>query len=82
MVWTEGPSTYEELTRVFIARFMTYSRVPKPIDFLLTMWSMSIRERETLRAYSHMYWELYNNIGRNYEGVVASMFKVRLLVNS
>ena len=82
MVWIEGPSTYEELTRAFIAKFMTCSQVPEPIDFLLTIWSMSTTEGETLKAYSLMYWELYHNIGRNHEGVVASMFKVRFSINS
>lgn len=37
---------YEELTKTFSARFVTCSRVPKPIDSLLNM---------TMRAYSNRY---------------------------
>lgn len=44
---------YEELTRLFEARFMTCSRVPKHIDSFLTM---KMGEGESLRAYSDWYW--------------------------
>ena len=39
--------SFEELTRVFGARFITCSRVPKPVDYLL---SMVMREGETLKT--------------------------------
>ena len=42
----------EELTRAFEARFVTCSKVPKPLDSLL---SMVIREGETLKTYSDKY---------------------------
>ena len=45
-------SSYKELTSAFEARFMTCSRVPRPLDFLL---SMVIREGETLKTYSDRY---------------------------
>ena len=44
--------SFEELTRAFRARFVTCSKVPKPLDFLLFM---AIREGETLKTYSDRY---------------------------
>ena len=41
---------YEELTKAFGARFLTCSRVSKPIDALL---AMCMKEGETLWAYSN-----------------------------
>ena len=69
--------SFEELTRAFEARFITCSRVPKPVDSLL---SMAMREGETLKTYSDRYWETYNEIDGNFENVVVRTFKVRLLV--
>ena len=43
---------------------------------------MSIKEGETLKAYSNRYWELYNEIGGNNRGIVASIFKVGHLIDS
>ncbi|XP_023924066.1 uncharacterized protein LOC112035475 [Quercus suber] len=71
--------SYDELTRAFGARFVTCSRVPKPFDSLIVM---SMKEGETLRAYSDQYWELYNEIRGNNRGVVASTFKVGLAIDS
>ena len=51
--------SFEELTRAFGARFITCSRVPKPVDSLL---SMTIKEGDTLKTYSDRYWETYNEI--------------------
>ena len=53
MRWFDGLKegsigSYEELTRAFRARFVTCSKVPKPLDSLL---SMVIREGETLKTY-------------------------------
>ena len=44
--------SFEELTRAFRARFITCSRVPKPVNSLL---SMAMREGETLKTYSDIY---------------------------
>ena len=44
--------SFEELTRAFRARFITCSRVPKPVNSLL---SMAMREGETLKTYSNIY---------------------------
>ena len=45
-------NSFEELTRAFGARFVTCSRVPRPLDSLL---SMVMREGETLKTYSDRY---------------------------
>ena len=34
-----------------------------------------MRERETLKAYSDRYWEMYNEIKGNYDDVVINTFK-------
>ena len=67
--------SFKELTRAFNARFITCSRVPKPIDSLL---SMTMREEETFKTYSDRYWERYNEIDRDFEDMVVRTFKVGL----
>ena len=54
MRWFDGLkegsiNSFKDLTRAFGACFMTYSKVPRPLDSLL---SLSIREGETLKTYS------------------------------
>ncbi|XP_075675059.1 uncharacterized protein LOC142644301 [Castanea sativa] len=72
----EGPlGSFEELTRAFRARFIMCSRVPKPLDSLL---SMAMREGETLKTYSDRYWETYNEIDDDIEDVAMRTFKVGL----
>ena len=71
--------SFEELTKAFRARFLTCSRVPRPLDSLL---SMSMREGETLKTYFDRYWEIYNKIDRNFEDVVVQTFKVGLPTKS
>ena len=71
--WSIG--SFEELTRAFGARFVTCSRVPKPLDSLL---SMVMREGEILKTYSDRYWETYNEIDEDFEDVVVRTFKVGL----
>ena len=56
MRWFDGLregsiSSFQELTKAF-ARFVTYSRVPHPLDSLL---SMTMREGETLKTYLDRY---------------------------
>ena len=53
MRWLDGLGassidSFKELTWVFGYRFITCSRVPQPLDSLL---SMSMREGETLKTY-------------------------------
>ena len=57
MRWFDGLgadsiSSFKELTQAFDSRFITYSRVPRPLDSLL---SMSMRKGETMKAYSDRY---------------------------
>ena len=67
--------SFKKLTQSFGARFITCRRVPLPLGSLL---SMSMREGETLKAYSDRYWEMFNEIDRSYDDVVISTFKARL----
>ncbi|XP_030958334.1 uncharacterized protein LOC115980195 [Quercus lobata] len=67
--------SFSELIQEFSVRFLTCARVPQPIDVLL---SMKMRAGETLRSYASQYWELYNEIGRDNERVVASTFMMGL----
>ena len=64
-------SSYKELTRAFKARFETCSRVPRLLDFLI---SMVMRE-----GYFNKYWETFNEINGNFEDVAIRTFKVGLL---
>jgi len=57
MRWFDGLkegsiNSFKELTRAFRAHFVTCSRVPRPLDSLL---SMTMRERETLKTYFDRY---------------------------
>ena len=57
MRWFDGLGassidSYKELTRAYGSRFITCSRVPWPLDSLL---SISMREEETLKTYSDRY---------------------------
>lgn len=77
MRWFDGLrpnsiSSFKELTQAFGSRFITCSRVPRPLDSLL---SLSMREGETLKTYSDRYWETYNEIDGDFEDVAISTFK-------
>ena len=65
--------------RAFGARFMTCSRVPKPLDSLLSMF---VKVGETLKNYSDRYREIYNEIDGDFEDVVVRTFKVGLPTHS
>ena len=67
--------SFKKLTQSFGARFITCSRVPLPLGSLL---SMSMREGETLKAYSDRYWEMFNEINGSYDDVAISTFKAGL----
>jgi len=45
-------NSFKELTQEFGSRFITCSRVPRPLSSLL---SLSMREEETLKTYSNRY---------------------------
>ena len=71
--------SFEELTRAFRVRFVTCSRVPRPLDFLL---SMSMKKKETLKNYLDRYWEVCNEIDGDFEDVAVRTFKMGLPRNS
>ena len=71
--------SYKELTKAFNARFVTCSRIPKPLDSLL---SMAMRKGETLKTYSDRYQELFIEIDGDFEDVAVRTFKVELPMNS
>ena len=80
MRWFDGLGagsidSFKELTRAFGSHFITCSRVPRPLDSLL---SMSMRESETLKTYSNRYWEIFNEIDRDFDDVAIRTFKVSL----
>ena len=57
MRWFDGLgassiNSFKELTRAFGSHFITCSRVPRPLDSLLSMY---MREWETLKTYSDRY---------------------------
>ena len=56
---TNSISSFKKLTQSFCSRFSTYSRVPQPLDSLL---SMTMREGESVRSYAERYWEMFNEI--------------------
>ena len=60
---------------MFGSRFITCSRVPQPLDSLL---SMSIQEGETLKTYSDRYWEMFNEIDGDFDYVAIRTLKVSL----
>ena len=67
--------SFMKLTQAFGTRFITCSRVPQPLGSLL---SMSMREGETLKAYSDRYWEMFNETDGEYDDVAISTFKAGL----
>ena len=69
---TNSIDSFKKLTQSFGIRFITCSRVPLPLGSLLFM---SIREGETLKAYSDRYWEVFNEIDGSYDDVAISTFK-------
>ena len=64
-------SSFKKLTQSFCSPFITCSRVPQPFDSLL---SMSMREGESVKAYSEKYWEMFNEI----DEIAIKTFKVGL----
>jgi len=80
MRWFDGLdegsiNSFDELIRAFRARFVTCSRVPRPLDSLL---SMVMRKDDTLKIYSNSNWEMFNEIDGDFEDVAIRSFKVGL----
>ena len=67
--------SFKELTQAFGSLFITCSKVPRPLDSLL---SMSMQERETLKTYSNRYWEMFNEIDGDFDDEAIRTFKVGL----
>ena len=67
--------SFKKFTQAFGARSITCSRVPQLLGPLL---SMSMRDEETLKAYSDRYWEMFNEIDRSYDDVAIGTFKASL----
>ena len=80
MRWFDGLragsiDSFKELTQAFGSRFITCSRVPRPLASLL---SLSMREGGTLKTYSNRYWEMFNEIDGDFDDVAISTFKLGL----
>ena len=67
--------SFSELIQEFSVWFMTCSRVPQPVDALL---SMKMGAGKTLRSYVNQYWELYNEIGGGNKKIMESTFQLGL----
>ena len=72
---TNSISSFKKLTQLFCSRFITCSRVPQPLDSLL---SMTMREGESVKAYAKRYWEMFNEIDGDLDEVAIRTFKVGL----
>ena len=72
---TNSVSSFIKLTQAFCSRFITCSRVPQPLDSLL---SILMRERESVKVYSDKYWEMFNEIDGDFDDVAIKPFKVGL----
>ena len=66
---------FAKFIQEFGVRFVTCSRVPQPVDALL---SIKMKVGETLRNYANRYWELYNEIGGGNEKIAVSTFRMGL----
>ena len=80
MRWFDGLSagsiySFKEITRVFGSHIITCSKVPWPLDSLL---SMSMQERETLKTYSDRYWEMFSEIDGDFDDVAIRTFNIVL----
>ncbi|XP_030936412.1 uncharacterized protein LOC115961599 [Quercus lobata] len=80
MRWFDGLGadsidSFKELTRTFRSHFIMYDMVPRCLDSLLYM---TMREGETLKTYSNRYWEMFNEIDRDFDDMATRPFKVNL----
>ena len=80
MRWFDGLrtnfiSSFKKLNQSFCSRFITCSRVPQPLDSLL---SMLMREEEFVKVYVERYWELFYEIDGDFDEIAIRTFKVGL----
>ena len=81
MRWFDGLraspiDSFKELTQAFGSHFITCSRVSRP---LASLFSLSMKEGETLKTYSDRYWEMFNEIDGDFDDVAISIFKLGLI---
>ena len=69
---TNSISSFKKLTQSFCSWFITCSRVPQPLDSLL---SMIMREGESVKAFAERYWEMFDG---DFDKVAIRTFKVGL----
>ena len=67
--------SYKQFTQAFGSRFVTNSRVPLPLS---SLFSLSMHEGETLKAYSDRYWEMYDEMDGKFDDVAINTFKSSL----
>ncbi|XP_030970657.1 uncharacterized protein LOC115991044 [Quercus lobata] len=72
---TDSIDSYKQLTQAFGSRFITNSKALLPLS---SLFSLSMHEGETLKAYSDRYWEMYNKMDDNFDDVAISTFKSNL----
>ena len=72
---TKSINSFKKLTQSFCSRFITCSKVPQPLDSLL---SMSMRKGKSVKAYAKRYWEMFNEIDGDFDKVAIRTFKVGL----
>ena len=72
---TNSISSFKKFTQSLCSRFITCSRIPQPLDSLL---SMSMREGESVKSYAERYWEMLNEIDGDFDEVAIRTFKVGL----
>ena len=82
MRWFDGLeegsiNSFQQLTKAFGARFVSWSKVPHPLDSLLSMTTIEV---ETLKTYLDRYCEMFNETGGDFEDVSIKTFKVSLPV--
>ena len=80
MRWFDGlragsRGSFKELTQAFGSHFITCSKVPRPLNSLL---SLSMQEGETLKTYSNKYGKMYNEIDGDFDDAAINAFKVGL----
>ena len=80
MRWFDGLradsiDSFKKLTWAFDSRFIACSKVPRPLNSLL---SLSMQKEETLKTYSDRYWEMFNEIDGDFDDVAIDNFKVGL----
>ena len=80
MRWFDGLrvgsiDSFKELTQAFGSHFIMCSRVPR---LLASLFSLSMREGETLKTYSDRYWEMFNVIDDDFDDIAINTFKLGL----